>query len=193
MHPIQDESGAERSPARLTLWCMTIIPDDKDWTWVLERPCPECGFTAAESTPATVATGLPALLPRWEAALKRDGVEQRPEPGTWSVLEYAAHVRDVFDVFSARLQLMLNQDHPTFANWDQDQAAVQGNYDSLDPAQLSAQLVRGGLDLAADFAAVGPAEWDRPALRSNGSAFTVRTLAGYFMHDVVHHLHDIDA
>ena len=21
-----------------------ITPDDKDWTWVLERPCPECGF-----------------------------------------------------------------------------------------------------------------------------------------------------
>jgi hypothetical protein len=24
---------------------MTIIPDTKDWTWVLHRPCPECGFT----------------------------------------------------------------------------------------------------------------------------------------------------
>ena len=24
-----------------------ITPDTKDWTWVLERPCPECGFDAA--------------------------------------------------------------------------------------------------------------------------------------------------
>jgi hypothetical protein len=23
---------------------MTIVPDTKDWTWVLRRPCPECGF-----------------------------------------------------------------------------------------------------------------------------------------------------
>jgi hypothetical protein len=23
---------------------MTIIPDTKDWTWVLQRPCTECGF-----------------------------------------------------------------------------------------------------------------------------------------------------
>ena len=23
-----------------------IVPDDKDWTWVLERVCPECGFDA---------------------------------------------------------------------------------------------------------------------------------------------------
>ena len=26
---------------------MPIVPDDKDWTWVLERPCPECGFDAS--------------------------------------------------------------------------------------------------------------------------------------------------
>ena len=25
---------------------MSITPDTKDWTWVLERPCPECGFEA---------------------------------------------------------------------------------------------------------------------------------------------------
>jgi hypothetical protein len=24
-----------------------IEPDDKDWTWVLQRPCPDCGFEAA--------------------------------------------------------------------------------------------------------------------------------------------------
>ena len=25
---------------------MAIVPDTKDWTWVLERPCDECGFDA---------------------------------------------------------------------------------------------------------------------------------------------------
>jgi hypothetical protein len=23
---------------------MAIIPDEKDWTWILKRPCPECLF-----------------------------------------------------------------------------------------------------------------------------------------------------
>jgi hypothetical protein len=23
---------------------VTIVPDTKDWTWVLDRPCPECGL-----------------------------------------------------------------------------------------------------------------------------------------------------
>ncbi|WP_269936788.1 DinB family protein [Arthrobacter sp. HY1533] len=172
---------------------MAITPDEKDWTWVLERTCPECGFNAREATPASVATTIPALLPRWQAALKRANVEERPAADTWSVLEYGAHVRDVFDVFTTRLELMLSQDNPNFANWDQDQAAEEGGYSRLDPAEVSAELVQNGLDAASAFGAVAPEAWQRRGLRSNGSAFTVETLSGYFLHDVIHHLHDIDA
>ncbi len=172
---------------------MTIIADDKDWTWVLSKPCPECGFNAQEVTPATVATTIPALLPRWQAALKRPNVEERPNTSTWSVLEYGAHVREVFDVFTSRLELMLSQDNPTFANWDQDRAAVEGNYSQLDPDELSADLVPNGLDAASAFGAVPLENWQRRGLRSNGALFTVVTLSGYFLHDVIHHLHDINA
>ncbi|MCQ9164091.1 MULTISPECIES: DinB family protein [unclassified Arthrobacter] len=172
---------------------MPIIPDDKDWTWVLSRPCPECGFNAASVTPATAATTIPALLPRWQQALRRAGVDVRPDDSTWSVLEYAAHVRDVFDVFTGRLELMLANDDPTFPNWDQDRAALDGNYASLDPDDVARELVQNGEDAAAAFAAVAPGQWNRRGLRSNGSEFTVLTLSGYFMHDLIHHLHDVNA
>jgi len=172
---------------------MPIIPDDKDWTWVLNAPCPECGFEAAKTTPAAVATTIPALLPRWQAALNRATAEQRPDDSTWSVLEYAAHVRDVFDVFEARLQLMLTQENPVFANWDQDQAALDGNYAGLDPREVYHQMVQAGSDVADAFGSVTEEQWGRRGLRSNGSEFTVLTLAGYFLHDIIHHLHDIDA
>lgn len=171
---------------------MVIIPDDKDWTWVLSRPCHECGFTAQEVTPASAGTTIPALLPRWQAALKRANVEERPDPATWSVLEYGAHVRDVFEVFTARLELLLSQDNPTFATWDQDQAALEGGYAQLDPEQVSVDLVQNGLDAAAAFGAAPLADWQRHGLRSDGAPFTVVTLAGYFLHELVHHLHDID-
>ena len=36
---------------------MTIVPDTKDWTWVLERRCPECGFDTS-GFPAEVAAEL---------------------------------------------------------------------------------------------------------------------------------------
>ena len=25
-----------------------MVPDEKDWTWVLDRPCPDCGFEASD-------------------------------------------------------------------------------------------------------------------------------------------------
>ncbi|AIX99831.1 hypothetical protein ART_0233 [Arthrobacter sp. PAMC 25486] len=136
---------------------------------------------------------LPALLPRWQTALRRANIEERPDPGTWSVLEYGAHVSDVFEVFTARLELMLREDNPTFANWDQDQASIDGNYSSLDPEEVSSELIQNGLDAAAAYGAVPEEHWERRGLRSNGAEFTVVTLTGYFLHDVVHHLHDIDA
>ena len=172
---------------------MVIIPDDKDWTWVLSRPCPECGFDASSATPATVATTIPAVLPRWQSALKRSGVEVRPNEYTWSVLEYACHVRDLFDVFETRLQLMLTEDNPTFENWDQNLTAVENDYGSQDPREVYHELVQAGSDVADAFASVTPEQWPRRGFRSNGSEFTVLTLSGYFLHDLIHHLHDVAA
>ena len=31
------------------------MPDTKNWTWVLERPCAECGFDAASCNEREVA------------------------------------------------------------------------------------------------------------------------------------------
>lgn len=172
---------------------MPIVADEKDWTWVLSEPCHECGFDTSNVTPASVATAIPALLPRWQHALRGADATERPDDSTWSVAEYGAHVRDVFDVFTYRLNLMLTQENPTFANWDQDQQALDDDYASQDPETISVELVKSGQEAAVSFAAVNQNEWDRQGFRSNGSAFTVLTLAGYFLHDVMHHLHDVDA
>ena len=172
---------------------MAIIPDTKDWTWVTERPCPECGFDPAGVTPDRIGPELLATVPRWQAALAEPGAHVRPDDSTWSVLEYAAHVRDVCRVFDARLQLMLGQDNPEFADWDQTAAAVEGRYAGQDPRAVAEELAAAAAEVAAGFNAVTPAEWDRRGRRSNGSAFTVVTLGSYFLHDVKHHLHDVGA
>ena len=54
-------------------------------------------------------------------------------------------------------------------------------------------LPTGVVDLAtaAAFDEVPHDAWERTGRRSNGSFFTVRTLGQYFLHDVVHHLHDV--
>jgi len=170
---------------------MAIEPDTKDWTWVLERTCPQCGVEAAAHSPATVPDVLRDAVVRWEAVLRRPDVARRPDDSTWSPLEYAAHVRDVCAVFAGRLELILTEDHPTFPDWDQDAAAREGRYGEQDPGTVAEELAANARAVGAAFAAVPQEEWERSGLRSNGSPFTVRTLGQYFLHDVLHHLHDV--
>ena len=169
----------------------TPTPDDKDWTWVLERPCPECGFDASsvshDDLPGEVIAAAAAL----RAALAQPNAATRPEPEVWSALEYGAHVRDVCRVFGARLSLMRGTDDPAFPNWDQDETALADRYWKQDPATVSAELDDESARIAGDFATVTDDEWTRSGRRSNGSRFTVETLGLYLLHDLKHHVHDI--
>jgi hypothetical protein len=170
---------------------MAITPDTKDWTWVLERPCPECGFDPDTLTPQDVARRIDATLPRWDAVLRRADVRGRPDDSTWSALEYACHVRDVFGLFRERLGLMLAEDGARFADWDQDATALEKDYARADPEAVRAELAELGAQSRDAFMDVPQDAYGRRGLRSNGSEFTVVTLARYFLHDVEHHLRDV--
>lgn len=168
------------------------VPDDKDWTWVLERPCPDCGFDAAAVAGPQIAGLVRRTAVSWQDALTGPDVRVRPAPGVWSVLEYGAHCRDVYEIFGDRLELMLRQVDPQFANWDQDVTALEKRYWDSDPAVVAVELGERAETAAAAFDSVNGEQWQRTGRRSNGSVFTVLTLGRYFVHDLVHHLHDID-
>ena len=109
----------------------------------------------------------------------------------WSASEYGCHVRDVLRLFRERLNLMLTEDDPVFANWDQDATAVADDYFHQQPADVLAAIERE-LPLTAEaFDGVQGDQWLRPGRRSNGSVFTVGTFAVYFLHDILHHVHDV--
>lgn len=170
---------------------MEIVPDTKDWTWVLYRSCPECGL----DTRRVAATDVPGVLlsgvREWHRELRRKDVRERPRPNVWSPLEYACHVRDVFRIFDGRLAQMLAEDDPLFLNWDQDETAVVERYDEQDPATVATELTEAAERIAASFAAVGVEQWSRRGRRSDGASFTVASLGRYFIHDPIHHLTDV--
>jgi hypothetical protein len=170
---------------------VTIVPDSKDWTWVLRRPCPECGL----DTSSFERTEIPALIRAnavaWQAPLTAPGAARRPQPDRWSPLEYGCHVRDVFRLYDYRLGLMRTRDDPLYPNWDQDETAVADRYDTQDPATVAAELAASAQVVAASFAALEGTQWTRPGRRSDGASFTVETFARYFVHDPVHHLYDV--
>jgi hypothetical protein len=169
-----------------------IEPDDKNWTWVLERTCPECGFDAAAHPREQLGAEIRALAPVYDELLRRDGVGERPAPQVWSALEYGCHVRDVFELYLYRLNLMLEQEAPLFPNWDQDETAVAERYDLQDPDEVRARLVSAGGELADRFDSVTGEQWARTGFRSDGVAFTVESFGTYFIHDPIHHAWDIE-
>jgi len=89
---------------------MTIEPDTKDWTWVLDRPCDECGFDSSAFSVDQIPDLIRDNTLSWSQALSSPDAAVRPVPHIWSALEYACHVRDVHDLFDQRVVLMLVQD-----------------------------------------------------------------------------------
>ncbi|MFE6864701.1 DinB family protein [Nocardia sp. NPDC057668] len=190
---------------------MPIVPDAKDWTWVLERICAECGFDpeaiAFAAVPALVRTSAERLA----IALERLDATARPDDATWSALEYAAHVRDVCRIFEHRLDITrtgsarpgpdiggydpavtVDAGIPMFANWDQDATALAENYGAQRPGTVAGELRTAAETASRAYGSVAVGELDRVARRSNGSQFTVETLARYFAHDLVHHVYDVE-
>ena len=90
---------------------------------------------------------------------------ERPAPGVWSPLEYGCHVRDVHVLFAQRLRAMLDEDEPTFANWDQDATALEGDYGSQDATAVAVELIEAAGTVAGIYATVTDDD-DGPAGRA---------------------------
>jgi hypothetical protein len=170
---------------------MTIAPDGKDWTWVLRRPCPECGLDTSSFAREEIPAMIRANATAWQQPLTAPGAARRPRPDKWSALEYGCHVRDVHRLYGFRLGLMLTEADPLYPNWDQDDTAIADRYDTQDPATVAAELTAAAEAVAARFARLAGDQWTRPGRRSDGASFTVETFGRYFIHDPVHHLYDV--
>jgi hypothetical protein len=171
-----------------------IVPDAKDWTWVLERRCPDCGFDASSCTAGAVPGLVRENALRWGQLLDEGVIRPgRSDPAAWSTLEYACHVRDVYERFDHRVCLMLTEPNPLFPNWDQDATAVADRYEEQEPRLVVERLVAAAEVLAARLESVAPADQQRRGRRSDGALFTVDSIARYMIHDPVHHLWDVTA
>lgn len=162
-------------------------PDTRDWTFVLDGGCPECGYTPHD--PATTGARLRAGVPRWQAVLQRPDVAERPAATVWSALEYACHSRDLISVLGQRVRAMITEDTPVFADYDGEAEAIRRRFWAADPAGVARQIA-ARTDETVDIVE-GVEDWERDGLRSDGRRFTVAQLCRYLLHDVEHHLHDV--
>jgi hypothetical protein len=123
---------------------MPIVPDEKDWTWVLSRPCPvrlRRVHRDAVDCSRQRRKHAAALAGRAPAAGRRPSGRTS---STWSALEYACHVRDVFSLFDRRLNLMLTRTTPGSRTGTRTKQRWTSDYANADPAVVSAELTAEG-------------------------------------------------
>jgi hypothetical protein len=166
-------------------------PDTKDWSFTTTRPCDECGYDPTAVPDTDLAEALRATVSRWNAVLAGPDARQRPAATVWSPLEYACHVRDVHHVFAGRVTQMRTEKSPHFASWNGDAAAIENRYYEQDPAVVAAELAKATEHAATEYDAVPADGWSRDGIRGGGGTFTISSLGHYHLHDVVHHLKDV--
>lgn len=129
---------------------------------------------------------------RWGDLLSHPRVRERSSDGVWSALEYGCHVRDVFALYDFRLKMMLDEDDPTYPNWDQNITAIEKRYDEQDPAHVLNELRHEAQVLSEHFDGLSDADWTRTGTRSDGARFTIESFGRYLIHDPVHHVNDVE-
>jgi S-DNA-T family DNA segregation ATPase FtsK/SpoIIIE len=164
--------------------------------------CAKCHFVyedlATEEAPAALRHFARQIRERLGTLLDQPGgverLRTRPEAGTWSALEYAGHVRDVLLTQHGRLYQALVEDVPTFSPMHRDERVLLGSYNTEDPATTATEVTIAADLFARLLARLSSAEWSRRCICNfpEPTEVDVIWLARRSVHEVVHHLLDID-
>jgi len=159
--------------------------------------CPECGLEFEAMPVDEIVPALRGFGRRYRAPLTRllpgedeSVLRTRPAPETWSALEYAAHVSDVFDRYAGWVARMLAEDTPALEGMALDELAVARAYNDLVPVEVVTELADRAGGLATTFEAVPDDGWPRTGVHGNHE-HSVAFLARHAVHEGSHHLLDI--
>jgi hypothetical protein len=156
--------------------------------------CPNCGVAYCDTSiqRATEVIGeLPASFCAAVAAIPPDAYRRRPEAGTWSVVEYLCHVRDVYATYTIRLHRARTEHEPVLEPMLNDLRARRFDYLHRDVQAVLDELDANAAGLRAEIARMPSGSWERRVSRLPGERRTARWLVRQAMHEGVHHLRDI--
>jgi hypothetical protein len=162
--------------------------------------CEECGFDYGQplddpgAALRTVASRFRAPLTRFLPGEDGDAlIRARPQPDVWSALEYACHVRDVFEIQRERIGRALVEDGYEPPVMRRDERVEELAYNAQDPLVVLDAITANADALAADVQALTPEQWQRtmryryPAPATRDLVWVVR----HTVHEGRHHLLDI--
>lgn len=89
------------------------------------------------------------------------------------------------------VSLILN-DQKTFDDFDGERESVEGRYAEADPEIVVEELAELIQSPVAVYDHVGETDWGRAGYRTDGRALTIADLSRYLLHDLEHHLADVE-
>lgn len=159
--------------------------------------CEACDFVYDAIPVGEVAPELRSMPARYTdvvTAADREGLARtRPEPATWSAVEYACHVRDVLAIQRERVVLALQRERPDFPPLRRDERAVEEHYNDQDVGAVLDGLAEAAHRFAGALDALDADQWQRTGIYHwpETAERSMAWLARHTLHECVHHLADI--
>jgi len=175
------------------------VPSDRTGPPVPPLPaedhhCLDCGLrydTLSTADALGLIEQLPEQVRASVQAVPLDRLRLRPGPGTWSVIEYLCHLRDVLATSTIRLHRVRTEDRPVLEPMLNDLRARRFRYNEHDPDAVLDELTWAAHGLLDEAARVHDGGWERMAARLPGEERTARWLVRHAAHEGRHHLADI--
>jgi DinB superfamily len=157
--------------------------------------CPECGYEFDSLEPAELLRELALLAGEHRQLLgsaKAGLLRAHPRPGSWSVLEYGCHVRDVLRFQRARVMLAQVEETPEFVSMRRDERAVEERYNEQDPLVVAGELAAAARSLAETLVTLDGTGWQRTGVYPwpTREVRTVAWIGRRTVHELAHHLFD---
>jgi hypothetical protein len=119
----------------------------------------------------------PKALRAATADLAAEALRRRPEPGKWSILEIACHLRDVEQVYAERFTKMAHRERPSFWMLDNERVAKALRYGEARLGDVLKEFARRRNDTLTLLRALPPTAWQRTGLHPKRGEVSIEQLA----------------
>lgn len=156
--------------------------------------CTGCGVDEESIAVPDAISAIRTFPRRFREALDRippDALRVRPDPETWSALEYVVHAREVLELLALGLPMVLDEPGTHFPAFDADESAGRWPEWTLDP-ELALAGIATACDALVSRAEVTPWEaWERQ-FTVGDDTHPASWIVAHAAHEGSHHLHDIE-
>ena len=114
-------------------------------------------------------------------------LKRRPTPAKWSVHEHACHLAQVDQLYSSRLDRILEQPQPVITPYDPGRDEADDAFLSMDLESSLEQYVDGRQALVKRLRQLAPEVWNRTADHAEYSHYSVLIMFRHVaLHDLFH-------